>query len=174
MPSPLSPRLSLVVGLLGFSFIGVLVTNCQERPDQQRFGQPLSRRDLTKIRSGEDLLRRVILELERRCLVDHREIARLRPPAQHLLILHRCEPRLGIDGFGTSDGNFMGQAASIADAYQAIGAPALTAYLRSAMTDTHSTPADLQAGWMRLWKPTQSQDLQIRYLESHLDEVLAR
>lgn len=174
MPSPLSPRLSLVVGLLGFSFIGVLVTNCQERPDQQRFGQPLSPRDLAGIRSDEELLRRVVLELERRCLVDRQQIPRLSLPAQHLLVLHRYEPRLGVDGFVTADGNFLGQTSTVADAYQAIGAPALTTYLRSTMGDTHSTPAALRAGWMRLWNPSQSLDLQIRYLKAHLDEILAR
>lgn len=174
MLHPLSPRLSLVVGILGFAFVGVLVTNCQERPDLQRFGQPLSHRDLSQIRSDEDLLRRVVLELERRCFVDHHQIPRLSQSAQHLLALHRYEPRLGIDGFVISDGNFAGQATSMAEAYQAIGAPALATYLRSTMTDTSSTPAALRAGWMRLWKPTQSLDLQIRYLEAHLNEILAR
>lgn len=162
---------------LGLAALGLLVlilvvvmTSGESEADL-RFGVPLDAATARTLPEG-DRLRRVVLELDRRMSGDRDRHTRLPAAAQPLAIIQQQEGRLAVLEFTGPTGEGIPLIIALSEAYRTIGATRYADTLQACLGESDTSLTRFRARWMTVWNPVESQQLQLAYLNAHLDDIL--
>lgn len=160
-------------GVLGIVAFLVIVMG-REDVDDLRFGPPLTVAEYKTLPASDpaEQVHQVVMELYRRLAI-HPQMT-MNQPMANVLAIARHETRLINIRFKLQAGEDLTWLREFADASMAIGEAGLGKFLGGILQNPGQSAEGLQSQWNTLWNVDRIRKNQVRYIESHLDELLIK